>query len=60
VKAFKNEEYLAFPVAPHDDMLDALARFLDDDLPISFPLPIPEEDDRELETVGGRNVTTGY
>jgi predicted phage terminase large subunit-like protein len=60
VKAFKNEEYLAFPVAPHDDMLDALARFLDDDLPISFPLPIPEEDDRELEMVSGRNVTTGY
>jgi predicted phage terminase large subunit-like protein len=60
VKAFKNEEYLAFPVAPHDDMLDALARFLDDDLPISFPLPVPEEDDRELEMVGGRNQTTGY
>jgi predicted phage terminase large subunit-like protein len=60
VKAFKNEEYLAFPVAPHDDMLDALARFLDDDLPISFPLSVLEDDDRELEMVGGRNVTTGY
>jgi predicted phage terminase large subunit-like protein len=60
VQAFKIEEYLAFPVAPHDDMLDALARFLDDDLPIQFPLPMTEEDDRELEMVGGRNVTTGY
>jgi predicted phage terminase large subunit-like protein len=60
VQAFKVEEYLAFPVAPHDDMLDALARFLDDDLAISFPLPIAEDDDRELESVGGRNQTTGY
>jgi len=59
VKAFKNEEYLAFPVAPHDDMLDALARFLDDDLAISFPMPMPD-DDREIETVSGRNRTTGY
>jgi predicted phage terminase large subunit-like protein len=59
-KTFINDEYRAFPVAPHDDMLDALARFLDDDLPISFPAPLPSEDDeRELETVG-RNKTTGY
>lgn len=60
VQAFKNEEYLAFPVGQHDDMLDALARFLDYDLPIAFPMPMPEEDDRELDMVGGRNKTTGY
>lgn len=60
VQAFKNEEYLAFPVAQHDDMLDALSRFLDDDLPIRFPAPLPEEDERELEFAGGRNRTTGY
>lgn len=61
IQAFKNEEYLAFPVAAHDDMLDALARFLDEILPISFPLSLPDEDDdREFENVGGRNQTTGY
>jgi hypothetical protein len=37
-KAFVEEEYKAFPVAHHDDMLDALARFLEEDLPIRFPL----------------------
>jgi predicted phage terminase large subunit-like protein len=58
VQSFKTDEYMAFPVASHDDMLDALARFLDDDLPISFPMPMAEE---EEELVGvGRNQTTGY
>jgi predicted phage terminase large subunit-like protein len=42
VKAFKDEEYLAFPVSQHDDMLDALARFLDEELPIRFPAPMAE------------------
>jgi predicted phage terminase large subunit-like protein len=32
------EEYLLFPVAGHDDMLDALARILDPDLAACFPL----------------------
>jgi predicted phage terminase large subunit-like protein len=60
-QSFINDEFKAFPVAAHDDMLDALARFLDDDLPISFPLSMPEEDeeDRRLE-MAGRNRTTGY
>jgi predicted phage terminase large subunit-like protein len=57
-QSFINDEYRAFPVAPHDDMLDALARFLDDDLPISFPLAVPDEEP-ELVTAG-RNQTTGY
>ena len=60
VQSFINDEYRAFPVAAHDDMLDALARFLDEDMPIAFPAPLPEEDDEpELEAVG-RNRTTGY
>lgn len=55
------DEYRSFPVGHHDDMLDALARFLEDDLPIRFPMTVAElDDDRELETVGGRNVITGY
>jgi predicted phage terminase large subunit-like protein len=60
-KSFINEEYRAFPVAQHDDMLDALARFLDPDLTIEFPASVVEEfDDRELEFASGRNPTTGY
>lgn len=34
---FVNEEYLSFPVAPHDDMLDALARMEDDKITVTFP-----------------------
>jgi phage terminase large subunit-like protein len=58
-RAFVDDEYAAFPVSVHDDMLDALSRFLDEDLPIRFPLPLAEEVE-ELETVGGRNSVTGY
>jgi len=31
-KAFINEEYLPFPVAHHDDMLDGLSRIVDLDV----------------------------
>lgn len=43
--AFVNEEYNAFPVSAHDDMLDALARILDDEMPASFPAANPWADD---------------
>jgi predicted phage terminase large subunit-like protein len=59
-RAFVEEEYKAFPVSAHDDMLDALSRFLEDDLPIRFPMPLHEREDEEFETVGGRNPHTGY
>lgn len=35
---FVTDEFLAFPVAPHDDMLDCIARILDEDLGAEFPL----------------------
>ncbi len=38
-REFVDEEYLAFPVSRHDDMLDCLARILDPDLGAEFPLP---------------------
>ncbi len=38
IDAFIEEEYVAFPVAVHDDMLDCLARIEDPDFPIKWPL----------------------
>jgi phage terminase large subunit-like protein len=60
VQSFINDEFVPFPVGTHDDMLDALARFLEPDLPIAWPAPLAayEEDDEVGET--GRNQTTGY
>lgn len=37
VNLFINEEYKAFPVAPHDDMLDALSRMCDESIRLNFP-----------------------
>jgi predicted phage terminase large subunit-like protein len=60
IAAFKNEEYIPFPVGQHDDMLDALARLLEPDLPISWPSALAVNDDDEEERAHGRNQTTGY
>lgn len=38
VRQFIEDEFVAFPVSSHDDMLDCLARILDDDLQASFPI----------------------
>ncbi len=47
VQVFIDEEYMTFPVALHDDMLDALARMVDEDLMTSWPMLIDEtETDR--------------
>ena len=42
---FINEEYKAFPVPVHDDMLDGLARLYEPKLPLKWPKPkaVPEE-----------------
>ena len=37
VRAFVEEEYMAFPVGLHDDMLDALARIAEPDLKLTWP-----------------------
>lgn len=44
IDVFINNEYLAFPVPLHDDMLDALARILDEDLHVVWPQPDGPED----------------
>jgi phage terminase large subunit-like protein len=38
IDSFVEEEYAAFPVAVHDDMLDCLARILDEDMKIKWPI----------------------
>ena len=58
-QTFIEEEYCAFPVAVHDDMLDALARFLDEDLPIAWPMTA-DEPEEEMVLEQGRNPITGY
>ena len=40
VHSFIEEEYKAFPVSVHDDMLDALARIDEQDIPLVFPQQI--------------------
>jgi predicted phage terminase large subunit-like protein len=60
-KAFVEEEFKAFPVGQHDDMLDALSRFTEEDLPIRFPSPLSEVDeDEDEEPAQGRSAITGY
>jgi hypothetical protein len=55
-KAFVEEEYKPFPVGGHDDMLDSLARILDDEMPADWPMEYVEE-----ERPTTRNKTaTGY
>ena len=63
VQSFKLDEFIPFPVGTHDDMLDSLARFLDEDLPIAWPAGYVgdnDQDDDEPWDDKGRNQTTGY
>lgn len=41
IQAFLNDEYLAFPVCVHDDMMDCMARILDPILGAEFPKAVP-------------------
>lgn len=43
VKDFTEEEYMAFPVSVHDDMLDALARFLEPTAQMVKPATVKAE-----------------
>lgn len=48
MREFEQDEYEAFPVCIHDDMLDCMARILDEDMGIVFP-----DADPETELKGG-------
>lgn len=62
INIFVGEEYRAFPVAAHDDMLDALARMCDETVILDFPEePSPyEEDEDDHRRTSTRSATTGY
>jgi predicted phage terminase large subunit-like protein len=53
VKAFIDDEYLAFPVCIHDDMLDCMARILDPVVGAEFPKKIAPQPVRSLYSSGG-------
>ena len=59
VQSFIEEEYMSFPVGVHDDMLDALARIAEPDLPLVWPMNESEyyEDTIEYQ---GRSAIGGY
>jgi predicted phage terminase large subunit-like protein len=52
VQKFIDDEYLAFPVCVHDDMLDCLARILDQDLGAQFPKIQPPKPKRTFASGG--------
>jgi predicted phage terminase large subunit-like protein len=47
VKEFVQEEYLLFPFAKHDDMLDAASRLKDDKVEAYAPMEFPMDGDEE-------------
>lgn len=59
VESFINEEYLPFPVAIHDDMIDALARILDPELNTVWPEQSADDDYEEQDNTG-RSAIGGY
>jgi|SaaInl7_200m_RNA_FD_contig_101_119878_length_8815_multi_9_in_0_out_0_2 phage terminase large subunit-like protein len=54
IKEWEDEEFLAFPVCQHDDMLDCMARILDPKLQATFPDP-----DEYVELRGGYPNVSG-
>lgn len=57
IKVFRNEEYLAFPSAVHDDMMDALSRFLDPEVNLDWPMT---EEELENQDFGSDNDDGGW
>jgi phage terminase large subunit-like protein len=57
-KVFIDEEYQPFPVASHDDMLDALARMCDESIMVPFPMEWADDEDETDER--GRSKVAGY
>ncbi|MDR1242313.1 MAG: hypothetical protein LBM00_05990 [Deltaproteobacteria bacterium] len=50
---FQQEEYMRFPVSPHDDMLDCLSRIVDPELAAAFPLARSADMPRQATQISG-------
>jgi predicted phage terminase large subunit-like protein len=57
IDEFINEEYLLFPFAPHDDMLDAASRIRDEKAEVYKPMDFPSEDDEDSNVIQLNNWT---
>lgn len=57
VNVFTEQEYKPFPVAVHDDMMDALARIAEPELPLDWPMTYEEP---ERYSGYGRKKTRSY
>jgi len=60
VQIFIEQEYKAFPVPLHDDMLDALARITDEKMNIVWPKPTPPRDRHRDRHRRNNASPTGY
>ena len=57
VQSFTEEEFKAFPVGLHDDMLDALSRILDEDMNVTWPMPEEETVRERYQNIGTHKDT---
>lgn len=57
---FVEEEYLAFPVMRHDDMLDALARMMEPTLDTPWPMRRQRRFVNPVQRFGVQDSVTGY
>ncbi len=60
VRSFIEEEYTAFPVSKHDDMLDCMARILEPDLGVIKPEPRETLKPKWLEDLEDDNDTADF
>lgn len=60
IDVFIDEEFKAFPVAAHDDMLDALARIEDEKIIVEFPMSWANDDDVDDHADESRSKVGGY
>lgn len=58
VDIFINEEFLAFPVPSHDDMLDSIAWMMDPNINVIWPMR--EEDDRDKRYTNKRSKGSAW
>jgi hypothetical protein len=50
VREIREDEYKPFPIALHDDLMDCLARILDEDMDVQFPAETNWDAPLEIDT----------